>query len=454
MEFLGMQEASNDQQCKLVLGLGQTGLSCVRYLLRQGYEVVAYDTRQNPPGIDELHKKYPQVKTYVGLIDEKILDHVNELVISPGLSLQTPIVQAAIQRGIEIVGDVEIFVKAAEAPIIAVTGSNGKSTTVSMIASILEHAHFNVRLGGNIGVPALDLLGDAEPDFYILELSSFQLETTNSLSAQIGVILNISEDHMDRYQTLDEYAQAKCKILQNAQHCIVNADDSWLQANLHNSNCETFSVKPSSNARYTVRATGIGTMLCAAEEELMPIDELKVKGKHQVANALVAFAVADLCGVERAVIRNSLMNFEGLPHRTQFVAEKDGVVYINDSKGTNVGATVAALEGFDQPIILIAGGVGKGADFSDLRYAIKNKVRHLIVFGEDANRIAAIAHGLTQVEFADDMLDAVGKASRAAQAGDIVLLSPACASFDMFDNYEHRGNVFVETVNRLVMYDQ
>lgn len=454
MDYVTVQKASNEQKGKLILGLGQTGLSSVRYFLKQGHEVFVYDTRANPPGKNELKKKYPQVKTYIGLIDENVLDNVSELILSPGLSVNTPIVQAAIQRGIPVVGDVEIFLQVAKAPVIAVTGSNGKSTTVSMIASILEQAHQIVKLGGNIGVPVLDLLDGKEPDFYILELSSFQLETTQSLAAKVAVILNVSEDHMDRYASFNDYAQTKRKILENAENCIINADDDWLVANVTGSmSCDSFTLSKPEPGQYGMCEKNGKLSLCHGEAVLMPANNLKIKGKHQMANALVAFAVADLCGVSRKAIAQSLKNFEGLPHRTQYVAEKAGVVYINDSKGTNVGATVAALEGFDQPIVLIAGGSGKGADFSELRYAIKHKVKHLVLIGVDAKEIASIANGLVPIEFADDMLDAVKKASAAAQTGDIVLLSPACASFDMFENYEHRGNVFVETVNRLVMHE-
>ncbi len=448
-----MRAVSTKPQYKLVLGLGQTGLSCVRYFTQQGCDVIAYDTRANPPGQKEVTKKYPQVRTYAGLIDETVLDNVTEVISSPGLGLNTPIVQAAMQRGIPIVGDVEVFARVAKAPIIAVTGSNGKSTTVSMITTILQQSHFNVRLGGNIGVSVLDLLFDNEPDFYVLELSSFQLETTESLAAKIAVVLNVSEDHMDRYVDFNEYAGTKTRILRNAQNCIINADDVWLNSHvLAQQDCQTFTLNKPEQGQYGLWQNDSETHLCCGNEILMTASDLKVKGKHQVANALVAFAVAALCGVSPSATRQSLLGFQGLPHRTQFVADKNGVVYINDSKGTNVGATQAALQGFDQPIVLIAGGVGKGADFTELRAVIASKVKQLVLIGENAKKIGAIMTDITPIEYAEDMLDAVNKASRHAVAGDIVLLSPACASFDMFENYEHRGNLFIETVKRLVKH--
>lgn len=449
-----MQKVSNKQQSKLVLGLGQTGLSCVRYLSGRGNEVIVYDTRLHPPMLKFLKQQYPETRVYTGLIDETLLSNVDEVLLSPGVNPDLPIIRAARQREIPVFGDVELFARLANAPVIAVTGSNGKSTTVSMIHGIFEHAHLNVRLGGNIGVPVLELLEENEPDFYVLELSSFQLETLESLSAKVAVILNVSEDHMDRYRDLEEYARIKQKICQSAQICLINRDDAWLQQNmLTQLGVKLFTSKVPQSGEYGLLQDAGETWLCFGDEKLMSANELRVKGLHQLSNALAAFAVADMCQIPRDVIRQSLSQFEGLPHRTQFVGEKDGVNYINDSKGTNIGATVAAIEGLSQPIVLIAGGVGKGADFSELALRTKDKIKHLVLIGEDANKISDAFAGSVSCELASDMVDAVSKASRAAVSGDIVLLSPACASFDMFDNYQHRGNVFMEAVGRLVTHE-
>lgn len=437
----------------LVIGLGKTGLSCARYLARQGHQVAITDDRLDPPCLSVVQDELPDVALFLGRFDPDAFEHAEQIVVSPGVPLTQPLISAARKRGVEIIGDIELFARAAVAPVVAITGSNGKSTVTTLVGEMARAAGRNVKVGGNLGTPALDLLptDGAEPDLYVLELSSFQLESTFTLAPRAAVILNISPDHMDRYATLDEYAKAKQAIYRNAQLQVVNLDDAYA-ARLADANRPSigFGVQPPSFGNYGVRDFGTQAWLMHGDERLMPVADIRMAGRHNLSNALAALALGDAIGLPHKAMIDSLRTFGGLPHRTQWVAESKGVIWYNDSKGTNVGATLAAVLGMDRPVVLIAGGLGKGADFSMLRDALKGRVRALVLIGQDAPQLEAALRGVAAIVRAESMESAVKLAAEIAQPGDAVLLSPACASFDMFKGYDHRGDVFTDAVRRLL----
>ena len=438
------------RQKTLVFGLGLTGYSCVCHLVNQGYDVVVFDTREAPPYLEKVYCEYPQVEVYLGEPNTTFLDDVNQVVVSPGVSLSFPLLVSAKQKGIEIVGDIQLFSNQAKAPIIAITGSNGKTTTTSLVAEMFRAAGKSVNVGGNIGIPVLNLLEEPTPDFYLLELSSFQLETTSHLKAEVSVVLNISEDHMDRYANVDEYANSKLAVYSQAYHQIVNLDDAWLTTHVKTTE-KTIGFtqhRPAKNQYGLITESG-EQWLAYGDERICKASDVKLKGRHQLSNALVALAIGDLCELSRGVMSQVLKEFGGLAHRTQTVATIDGVTYINDSKGTNIGATLAAITGIDAPIVLIAGGESKGADFSDFGHAIVEHVKHVILMGNDADIIESGIHGLIPTTKTASLNEAVRLAADLSIDGDCVLLSPACASFDMFENYQHRGDAFISEVKAL-----
>lgn len=429
----------------LVVGLGITGLSCVRHLVARGYDVSAIDSRASPPQLDDLRREFPDVPAHTGGFAPDWLDRADLLVVSPGVSLREPAVARAIAAGREAVGDIELFAREARAPVLAVTGSNGKSTVTALVGAMCRAGGLETRVGGNIGVPALSLLEAREPDVYVLELSSFQLETTSSLNARAAAVLNLAPDHMDRYRDLAEYADAKARIFNGDGVMVLNADDARVRNMARpDRRMLRFTLNaPAAAAEFGLRVRDGGELwLARGDHDLMPARDVQLPGRHNIANVLAAMALADALGIAPAAQVSAARAFSGLPHRTELVAERDGVRWINDSKGTNVGATVAALHGMDAPVVLIAGGDGKGADFSDLRAACANRARAVIVIGRDGPRIEAVLAGAVPTARAMDMSDAVRQAAAAARPGDVVLLSPACASFDMFRDYRHRGAVF------------
>jgi UDP-N-acetylmuramoylalanine--D-glutamate ligase len=429
----------------LVVGLGLTGLSCVRHLVARGYDVSAIDSRSSPPQLDDLRREFPDVPTHTGGFPADWLDRADLLVVSPGVSLREPAVARAIAAGREAIGDIELFARAARAKVAAVTGSNGKSTVTALLGAMCRAGGLDTRVGGNIGVPALALLEAREPDVYVLELSSFQLETTSSLNARAATVLNLAPDHMDRYRDLAEYTDAKARIFNGDGVMVLNADDVRVR-NMARPGRRTLRFTlgaPAAAAEFGLRVQRGGELwLARGDRDLMPARDLRLPGRHNIANVLAAMALADALGIALAAQASAARAFTGLPHRTELVAERNGVRWINDSKGTNVGATVAALSGMDAPVVLIAGGDGKGADFSELRAACTNRARVVIVIGRDGPRIEAALAGAVSTTRATTLSDAVRQAAAVAQPGDVVLLSPACASFDMFRDYRHRGEVF------------
>jgi UDP-N-acetylmuramoylalanine--D-glutamate ligase len=433
----------------VVIGLGKTGASCLRYLAKHGVAVTATDTRLEPPGLKLLGTRAREFDLRLGGFDLSLLDGATQVLLSPGVSPAEPIAREARARGIEVVGDIELFARAARAPVIGITGTNGKSTVTSLVAWMAQTAGRRVLAGGNLGEPALDLLEQPVPDFYVLELSSFQLETTSSLAPAAAVVLNVSADHLDRYDTLADYAQAKQRLLALAETIVLNADDPLVLAMRRDDvRTLTFSLTDP-NADFSVLAADGARFLARHGERLLDTACMKISGAHNAANALAALALGEAVGLPLAAMLRALESFPGLPHRSAWVADVAGVRYIDDSKGTNVGATNAAVRGTDRPLVLIAGGEGKGQDFTPLSDAFRGRVHHTVLIGKDAPAIARAIAGVCSVEFADSMETAVLRAAQHARSGDIVLLSPACASLDMFRDYAHRGDVFVAAVQRL-----
>jgi UDP-N-acetylmuramoylalanine--D-glutamate ligase len=432
----------------LVLGLGRTGLSCARYLQRKGVAVRVADTRAEPPAAAALREQVPDAELHTGAFQPGLLDGVAQIVISPGLSLREPVVAEAASRGLPVVGDIELFAREAAAPVAAITGTNGKSTVTALLADRATAGGRPAIAGGNLGEPALDLLERPAPALYVLELSSFQLETTYSLSTETATVLNVTADHLDRYGSIDEYAAAKARIFDGCEVAVVNADDARVRAMPRaGQRVLSFSLHDSTADYFLAREPE--PMLTCRGEPLLPLGALRLQGEHNAANALAALAMGEVLGLPRAPVLAALAAFGGLPHRAQWVADVGGVHFIDDSKGTNVGATIAAVAGMDGPLVLIAGGDGKGQDFDDLRAAFRGKVRHAVLIGRDAPRLAAVLEDVCATESASDMPGAVTAARAAARSGDTVLLSPACASLDMFRDYRHRGEEFAAAVRSL-----
>jgi UDP-N-acetylmuramoylalanine--D-glutamate ligase len=438
----------------LIVGLGKTGLSCARYLARRGEPFAVTDSREKPPGLDQLREEMPDCAVFLGSFQAEVFEAAGRLLVSPGVAVSEPLIQAAAARGVEILGDIELFAREAAAPVVAITGSNGKSTVTTLVGEMAGAAGLRVAIGGNLGEPALDLL-DPQVELYVLELSSFQLETTRSLRAAAAVVLNLSPDHMDRYPSLDAYAAAKAVIYQGARTGLINRDDPRVAAMTGSAEEELgFTLGSPAKGDFGICQVEGAAWLCVGGEPLLAVQELLIPGRHNLANALAALALGSAVDLPLAAMLQALRSFPGLPHRTQFVAEKGGVRWYNDSKGTNVGATVAALEGLhplqgDDRTVLIAGGDCKDADFTALAPVVERTVRAVVLIGRDAPAIEAVLKGRSRLVHARDLPEAVSQALELAQPGDRVLLSPACASFDMFRNYEHRGQAFVEAVEGL-----
>ncbi len=432
----------------VIVGLGTTGLSCARYLARQGVAFAVTDSRDQPPGVAELRRELPEVRTQLGGYDIALMRSARRLIVSPGISVRHPAIVAAREAGVEIIGDVELFARAVDAPVIAITGSNGKSTVTALLGELFAGSGLDVRVGGNLGTPALDLLSAERPDYYVLELSSFQLETTDSLLPAAAVILNVSPDHLDRYPDLDAYRSAKQRIYAGEGTLVINADQVRL-APPNSSRAElTFGLQDADVCVCEIE--GMSTIVVAGEA-VLKTSELRLKGRHNLSNVLAALALAVAVKQPLRPMLHALRGFAGLPHRCQHIATIDGVDWIDDSKGTNVGSTCAAIHGLNEypQIVLIAGGVSKGADFQSLADCARGRVRGAILLGRDAASIATVLSGVVPITEVATMSQAVRSACELARPGDAVLLSPACASFDMFTDFVARGLAFCAEVERL-----
>lgn len=466
----------------IVVGLGDTGFSAAKWLARQGAHVTVADSRATPPNLDAVRNTLPQLELRLGAFSAAAFADADLLVVSPGVALATLEIAAAIARGVPAVGDVELFAQAirkaygnaglAKPKVIAITGANGKSTVTTMVGAMCQAAGLQTEIAGNIGLPVLDALTNwqekgALPDVWVLELSSFQLETTSTLAPDSATVLNVTEDHLDRYPGgMTEYAAAKARIFAGSGVQVLNREDAWCRdMALPERNVVWFGADTPLGAEdYGLVAVGNDFSLRLGECEIMKASELPVAGLHNAVNALSAIALCRAIGLEFPPLVAALKSFKGLPHRVEFVAEVNGVAYYDDSKGTNVGATEAALKGMTRPVVLIAGGDGKGQDFAPLKSACERICRAVLLIGRDGPQIAEVLNEAQSslIEATDDddenflpvlqvptLEMAVQMAANFAEPGDAVLLSPACASWDMFRNYAHRAEVFINSVKAL-----
>jgi UDP-N-acetylmuramoylalanine--D-glutamate ligase len=463
-----MNTPTHKAHAAVIVGLGRTGYSCARYLSKRGWRVAVTDTRPEPPQLQRLRALDAGIEVRLGALDTQLLEDALCVIVSPGVSLAEPFFAEARRRGLEIVGDIELFARAVDAPVVGITGTNGKSTVTTLVGRMARRAGLRVRIGGNLGEPALDLLDADDPavralafgdeansspgpaELYVLELSSFQLETTESLHLSAATVLNVTADHLDRYASIAEYAAAKARIFARCDTAVINLDDP-LVATMARPGQRTlgFSLRARIGADYALEMAGEEWCLTRRGEPLLRVTDMKLSGGHNAANALAALALGEALNLPLPEMLAELRSFTGLPHRSQWVAELRGVTYVNDSKGTNVGATLAAVAGMRAPVVLIAGGEGKNQDFTPLREALRARLRGAVLIGRAAGDIAQALAGICPVERAATLEEAVRMAARAASAGDVVLLSPACASFDMFKDYAERGTRFVEAVRGL-----
>ncbi|ROL71603.1 UDP-N-acetylmuramoyl-L-alanine--D-glutamate ligase [Pseudomonas vranovensis] len=438
---------------RIVVGLGKSGMSLVRFLANRGIAFAVADTRDNPPELDTLRRDFPQVEVRCGELDVEFLCRADELYVSPGLALATPALQQAAARGVKLSGDIELFARNAKAPIIAISGSNAKSTVTTLVGEMAAAAGKRVAVGGNLGTPALDLLSD-DVELYVMELSSFQLETTDQLNAEVATVLNVSEDHMDRYSGLPAYHLAKHRIFRGARQVVVNRQDALSRPLLSEGQpVWTFGLNAPDFKAFGLREENGEKYLAFEFQNLMPVRELKIRGAHNQSNALAALALGHAVGLPMDAMLSSLRTFAGLAHRCQWIRERNGVNWYDDSKATNVGAALAAIEGLgadiDGKLVLVAGGDGKGADFSALRAPVAANCRAVVLLGRDAERLAQALGDSVPLIRVKNLEEAVQQCAELAQPGDAVLLSPACASLDMFKNFEERGRLFAQAAGGL-----
>ncbi|QFU74980.1 UDP-N-acetylmuramoyl-L-alanine--D-glutamate ligase [Halioglobus maricola] len=432
---------------RVVVGLGVTGLSCARFLHKSGQPFAIVDTREKPPGLAQVQAEMPDVPVYLGEFPAELLTGADELIVSPGIAPDDQMLAPALEAGATLVGDIDLFVAAAQAPVVGITGSNAKSTVTELVGAMALEAGLDVGVGGNLGTPALDLLAPAR-DLYVLELSSFQLERAGNLGLEVATVLNVSADHLDRHGNLVRYHQAKHRIFQGCRKVVVNRSDP-LTVPLVPEDVEVVSWRLGEPELH-----GFGLRdgyLCYGAEPLLAIDELGIVGLHNQANALAALALGRAAGLPVDAMCRALKLFRGLPHRCELVARLNDVSYVNDSKGTNVGATQAALAGLggERDVLLIAGGQGKGADFSAMRRVVQQHCKHVLLIGEDAALLEEALGPVTEILRCEDMAEAVRNAAALAAPGETILLSPACASFDMYPGFAARGDAFREAVSML-----
>ena len=431
----------------LVVGAGETGFSAARFFYRQGIKFAVVDSRDKPPQLETIRETMPDVAVFTGGFDDAAFKVATHLVVSPGVSLKESSIIKALSSGVKIISDIDLLVSCVTAPIIAITGSNGKSTVTTMVGEMAKAAGKKVAVGGNLGTPALDLL-HTEADLYVLELSSFQLERTTLLNAAAATVLNVSSDHLDRHEGLSDYAQVKRKIFNGDGVMVLNADDPLVRKMAAaDRKVATFAII--TEAEFHLGNVGGADYLMRNDHRLMALKELPLEGLHNAANALAALALGFAVGLDERAMCNALKKFRGLDHRMQKVAERLGVVWVNDSKATNIGACVAALQGYHQKVILIAGGDSKGADMRELVPALKAKAKCVILMGKDAPLIETAISGAVPVHQAENVAQAVRIAAKIAETGDTVLLSPACASLDQYKSYKDRGDRFAAAVLEL-----
>ncbi|MEQ1558000.1 MAG: UDP-N-acetylmuramoyl-L-alanine--D-glutamate ligase [Methyloglobulus sp.] len=431
----------------VVVGLGATGISVARFLMDLGFEFVVADSREHVVS-EQLREELAAIEIVTGKFDEALFSQATHLIVSPGVALTEKAIAAAISKGVEVVGDIDLFVCSVNAPIIAITGSNGKSTVTTMVGEMASAAGIKVGVGGNLGIPALDLLKQPA-ELYVLELSSFQLERTRHLNALAATVLNVSADHLDRHTSVADYAEQKQRVFMGSEVMVINVDYPIVAAMQEQGRSTiTFSIINKADF-YIAENAGI-EYLMHGEKPLLALSELPLEGRHNAANALAALALGVAAGFDEQAMCKVLKHFKGLEHRMQRVAEIGGVIWVNDSKATNIGACVAALQGYQHKVILIAGGDAKGADMNELVPAVKAKAKGVVIMGKDAALIEQAIDGCVPVYKAENMQQAVRIAASIAEVGESVLLSPACASLDQYKNYQDRGDKFVQAVLELI----
>ncbi len=435
----------------LVVGLGDTGQSVLHFLANKECDIQAIDTRIAIDNFDEIKEKFKDVKFSIGeKFNDGIINDIELIIISPGVSLRESYLQTALNRGIPVIGDIEIFAlaKPASSKVIGITGSNGKTTVTSLVGDLLKAAGISVIVGGNIGIPILNTLNQKTPEAYVLELSSYQLETTYSLALEAAAVLNISEDHMDRYGSIEEYAKAKYRIFNHAKNTILNRDDDYLKSKINESSVTFGNHLDEKN--YGIKKNGNQYFIAKGNAEIISLDEIKLRGAHNILNIMAALALCEPFMISKDVIKKVLSQFKAPPHRVEFINSISGIDFYNDSKGTNVGATIAAIQSMTKPILLIAGGDGKSQNFQPLIGPSKGKVKNITLIGKDAKIMHEVfSGGAIPTTIEKNLESAIIKSFELAEAGDVVLLSPACASTDMFKNYVHRGEVFKDCVSKL-----
>ena len=443
-----MSAANSTTGRDLVVGLGATGLSVARYLKRSDTDAIFFDSREQPPGLDELDALWPGADVLLG--DAGLPAGIRRVIASPGIADDHPLLREARNGKIEIVSDVELFAREADSPFVAITGTNGKSTVTTLLYHMCRADGRETLAGGNLGEPALDLLDQEAPDIYVLELSSFQLQRTRSLPADVAVLLNVSPDHLDWHADEAEYRAAKYRIYDDVDAAVVNrADDEAAKRSRHCGRVVSFGLDVPGEGQYGIRDDAKEKYLACGDMLLLSVRDLRLYGLHNQLNALAALAAGDLIGLGTGAMLQVLVEYPGLPHRMQFVARIGAVDYINDSKATNVAAAVASVDSVEGMLVLIAGGDGKGGDFSELAEAVQGKLRGAVLMGKDADRIALALDTVMPVQFAENMESAVQLATTCAESDDTVLLAPACASLDQYDSYMARGDAFVEAVGGL-----
>ncbi|MDJ0813120.1 MAG: UDP-N-acetylmuramoyl-L-alanine--D-glutamate ligase [Woeseiaceae bacterium] len=436
------------QDRDLVFGLGSTGLSIARYLKREQRSAVFMDTRDEPPGVDELEALWPDAELVLGA--DALPANITRIIVSPGIADDNELLVKARKDKVEVVSDIELFAREAKQSYCAITGSNGKSTVTTLLYHMGRADGRKVLAGGNLGEPALDLLDAEEPELYVLELSSFHLQRIDNLPADVAVLLNVSADHLDWHASEEEYRKAKYRIYREARAAVVNRTDAQAaDAAKHIDNVISFGLDEPGEGQYGLRVEDDELYLARGDSLLIAVEDMRMVGRHNQANALAALAAGELCGFKMSAMLQVLSEFPGLPHRMQFVARKGAVNYINDSKATNVAAAVASIDSIDGELVLVAGGEGKGGDFGALAAALEGKLRAAVLIGTDAEAIAEAIDTVMPVYFARDMDDAVCQAASYAESDDTVLLAPACASFDQFENYGARGDAFAAAVGAL-----
>ena len=437
----------------LVLGLGDTGVSVARYLQFLGFYFAISDSRKNPPASKTFYQQMSNIPIFTGGFDKGAFEVATHLIVSPGIALNEKAVTTAVERGAKVLSDIDLFACSVDAPIIGITGSNGKSTVTTMLGHMAKSAGKKIAVGGNIGTPALDLLSSsaeqpAPAELYVLELSSFQLERASVLNAVAATVLNISPDHLDRHVDIKAYACEKARIFNGDGAMVLNVDDPVV-LKMKKAGRRTLTFSIAQKADFYLSAKQGAEYLMHDEQTLMPLAELPLAGRHNAANALAALALGVSAGLNEQAMCAALKKFTGLKHRMQKVAERHGVTWINDSKATNIGACIAALQGSRQKVVLIAGGDAKGADMSELTDAVKAKAKSVILMGKDATLIDQALNDCVPVYYAETMAQAVKIADGLAVSGECVLLSPACASLDQYKNYMERGEKFTQAVLEL-----